>query len=286
MELTEAQIAEFSENGYLVIPNFLPTSGAASVDSLRKRITEIVEGFDLSEKGEIFTTKEQSRAAGDYFLSSGGKIRFFWEENARTAEGELTRVPELCINKIGHNLHDLDQDFELVSYDVRVAKICRDLGMELPKVVQSMYIFKQPFIGGEVGAHQDGAFLYTEPQSVLGFWWALDHCSQENGCLWAVPGSHRLGVHRRFRRRDPPDVGVEFVPSEPVSWDLSDAKPLECSAGTLVLLHNAVVHFSGGNSSPSTRHAYSIHVIDGKPGVVYPEDNWLQRDEPFKELKL
>jgi len=163
--------------------------------------------------------------------------------------------------------------------------LCRDIGMELPKVVQSMYIFKQPYIGGEVGAHQDGAFLYTEPQSVLGFWWALDDCTQENGCLWAVPGSHKLGVHRRFRRRDSPEGGVEFIPNEPILWDLSGAIPLECKAGTLVLLHNAVVHFSGENTSPATRHAYSIHVIEGKPGVVYPEDNWLQRDEPFRELK-
>ena len=55
--------------------------------------------------------------------------------------------------------------------------------------------------------HQDGAFLYTEPQSCIGFWWPLDDCSEENGCLYAVPGSHVLGVQRRFRRRDPPDNG-------------------------------------------------------------------------------
>ena len=55
--------------------------------------------------------------------------------------------------------------------------------------------------------HQDGTFLYTEPQSCIGFWWPLDDCSEENGCLYAVPGSHVLGVKRRFRRRDPPDDG-------------------------------------------------------------------------------
>ena len=38
--------------------------------------------------------------------------------------------------------------------------------------------------------HQDGTFLYTEPQSVTGLWWALEDATLENGCLWAVPGSH------------------------------------------------------------------------------------------------
>lgn len=98
-------------------------------------------------------------------------------------------TPELSINKIGHNLHDLDTVFQAVSYDMRVSSICKDLGMQRPQCVQSMYIFKQPYIGGEVGAHQDGAFLYTEPQSVIGYWWALDNCSVQNGCLWVVPGS-------------------------------------------------------------------------------------------------
>lgn len=60
-------------------------------------------------------------------------------------------------------------------------------------------VVQQPFVGGEVGAHQDGTFLYTEPQSVTGFWWALEDCTLTNGCLWAVPGSHRsacCGPHR------------------------------------------------------------------------------------------
>ena len=119
---------------------------------------------------------------------------------------------------------------------------------------------------------------------MLGFWWALEDCTTKNGCLWAVPGSHNLGVHRRFRRADPPAKGIEFVPKEPVKWDLKDAVPLECPAGTLVLIHSALVHFSEDNTSPNTRHAYSIHVIDGKEGVKYPADNWLQRDTPFNEI--
>ena len=138
-----------------------------------------------------------------------------------------------------------------------------------------MYIFKQRRIGGAVGEHQDGTFLYTEPQSVLGFWWALEDCTTNNGCLWAVPGSHRLGVHRRMRRQDAPEVGIEFVPKEPIVWDLSNAVPLETKAGSLVLIHAAIVHFSEDNRSEATRHAFSIHVVEGKDGVVYPSDNWL-----------
>jgi phytanoyl-CoA hydroxylase len=103
--------------------------------------------------------------------------------------------------------------------------------------------------------------------------WALEECTTKNGCQWAVSGSHRLIVHRRFRRKELSVVGAEFVPKEPVVWDLSAAVPLEKKAGSSVLIHSAVVHYSEDNRSEDTRHAYSIHVIDGKPGVIYPKDN-------------
>jgi phytanoyl-CoA hydroxylase len=81
-------------------------------------------------------------------------------------------------------------------------------------------------------------------------------------------------------------VGTEFVPQEPVVWDTSAAVPLVIPQGSLVVLHSALVHFSNGNNSEVPRHAYSIHVVDGKEGVVYPADNWLQRpvDQPFREI--
>ena len=41
-----------------------------------------------------------------------------------------------------------------------------------------MYIFKQPNIGGEVVCHQDSTFLYTEPESAVGFWVALEDASK------------------------------------------------------------------------------------------------------------
>ena len=283
MYLSAAQLAAYDRDGFLVIPGFWD---GETVTKLRARIGEIIDGLDLNSARSVFSTKEQTRKADEYFLESGREIRFFWEEKAFSPEGEFVQSARESINKVGHGLHDLDSEFERVSYEERVGRICRELGLERPLAVQSMYIFKQPKIGGEVGAHQDGAFLYTEPQTCVGFWWPLDDCTTDNGCLWALPGSHRLGVHRRFRRRDPPHEGTEFQPLDVVEWDLSQAIPLEIGRGSLVVLHAGVVHYSEGNSSNNARHAYSIHVVDGKEGVAYPRDNWLQRPEgfPFREI--
>lgn len=58
----------------------------------------------------------------------------------------------------------------------------------LPLHSQSMLIFKQPFVGGEVVPHQDSSFLATAPLSCVGTWLALEDASRHNGCLWALPG--------------------------------------------------------------------------------------------------
>lgn len=75
-----------------------------------------------------------------------------------------------------------------------------------------------------------------------------------------------------------------FDPEEPIEPDTAGALCLEVPAGTLVLLHSANVHFSHANRSDRSRHAYTLHVIEGGKGVKYPEDNWLQRpdSDPFQ----
>ena len=57
-------------------------------------------------------------------------------------------------------------------------------------------------------------------------------------------------------------------------------------AGTLIVLHGANVHFSHENTSGKSRHAYSVHYLEGSPEVTYPQNNWLQRspDFPFEPL--
>lgn len=140
--------------------------------------------------------------------------------------------------------------------------------------MQSMYIFKQPGIGGEVVPHQDNAFLYTDPPTCTGLWLALEDATTTNGCLWAIPGSHKNGLLRRFIRDD---EGVHFDRPFP-SYDLKDFVPIEVKAGSLVVIHGDLVHQSFENKSPSSRHAYSLHVVD-TDGCKWSGDNWIRREK-------
>jgi phytanoyl-CoA hydroxylase len=188
-------------------------------------------------------------------------------------DGRLRLAKERSINKIGHALHDLDPVFERFSRSDSLAQIAADLGVARPLLIQSMYIFKQPHVGGEVGCHQDSTFLYTEPLSVVGFWFALEDATRENGCLWAIPGGHKEGLRARFSRDERGGVRTRVLDPRPFPTDR--LVPIEAPKGTLVVLHGLLPHMSYENTSPFSRHAYAVHIIDGD--AIYPDDNWLRR---------
>jgi phytanoyl-CoA hydroxylase len=268
--LTSEQIHKYEEDGYLVLPDFVERTAC---DRLRNRAEELVRDFNPQGVVSIFSTRQQTRTSDDYFLESGDKIRFFFEENAFDADGILRQSKERSINKIGHALHDLDPVFDEFSRRTEVKQLARELGFSDPRLLQSMYIFKQPNIGGEVTCHQDGTFLFTEPLRVLGLWFALEKATIENGCLWAIPGGHKAGLKSRFLRAHGGGTRFEIFDDSP--WPEDELVPLEVEKGTLIVLHPLLPHLSRENRSPKSRHAFTLHIIEAS--VNYPEENWLQR---------
>lgn len=270
MSLNSEQIARYDRDGFLVLENFVDEEAC---DRLRARAAELVRDFDPKGVVSIFSTHEQTRTSDDYFLESGDKIRFFFEENAFLSDGTQRQSKERSINKIGHALHDLDPVFDRFSRTAAIKQLVSDLGIVEPLLLQSMYIFKQPRIGGEVTCHQDATFLYTEPLRLAGLWFALEDASVENGCLWVISGGHKLGLKSRFRRAE--DGGTRFEVIDGTPWPEENLQPLEVKKGTVIVLDSLLPHLSRENTSARSRHAYTLHIIDASAN--YPAGNWLQR---------
>jgi len=285
--LTEEQLQRFETDGYVILRGFLSPEEVASLETARARL--VAEMNPAEHQVSVFSTLEdrqvELRSKDDYFLESGDKVRFFWEEGVFDAAGELTVPRELAINKVGHALHWLVPEFRDVTFSERVRACCRALGFQRPLVAQSMYIFKQPRVGGEVTPHQDATFLYTEPERLAGLWIPLEDADEENGCLWFARGSQRGPLERRFVR-NPDAAGPALVfRGHPAPLDPAQFVPEPMKRGDCVFISGRVHHRSNANKSQRSRHAYTFHVLESE-GVAYSPENWLQPTEalPFPPL--
>lgn len=270
--LTAEMVTAYQEAGVLVLRDFVSVEACRA---LQRRANELVAGFDPADVRSVFSTTKQTQLNDRYFIDSGDKIRFFLEDDAFDEAGELRQAKENCLNKMGHAMHDLDPVFDGFSRTPELAEAARRIGFSDPAILQSMYIFKPPHIGGEVVCHQDSTYIYTEPESCIGFWFALEDATLENGCMHFIPGGHKLPLKKRNYRQADGHLITETLDDTP--WPEDRKVAAEVPAGTLVIFDGRMPHLSAANRSSKSRHAYTLHVIDRQ--CRYPAQNWLQRGD-------
>lgn len=271
-------LQQYSSEGYLVIENaFTPTS----IASIRGAALGIVADFDVEQHRSVFSTTDGDTGRDRYFIDSAENIHCFLEEDALDPHGGLTCPKELAVNKIGHALHDLQPQFTAFCRQQIFPNVLQALGYHHPQLWQSMYIFKQPRIGGEVRWHQDASYLITEPASVIGFWVAVEDAHRDNGCLWVQPGGHTTPLRSVYEYAHAAQHGaLRSVGDLPWPGD-EEGLAVEVPAGSLVIFHDHMPHYSSQNRSNQSRHAFTMHFSDS--GSDWSDKNWLQRRQlgPF-----
>jgi ectoine hydroxylase-related dioxygenase (phytanoyl-CoA dioxygenase family) len=269
--LSNKQKQRFEQQGYLVLDELF---NQQQINTLKAAAGKIVDDFDPQSTRSVFSTQtESNKNRDDYFLDSDDTIRCFFEEDAFSLDGELQQTKALSINKIGHALHVLSPEFAAFSQAKIIAQIAEDLGVVAPEIRQSMYIFKQPKIGGVIRWHQDATYFFTTPQSVVTFWFAIEDANIENGCLQVDKQGADFVLKEQFKRYA--DNTTELMALENVDWPTQDrALPLEVKAGSLIVFNGALPHFSEANRSNKSRHAFTLHLTSAQ--AKYDELNWLR----------
>ena len=165
-----------------------------------------------------------------------------------------------------HHLHP--RVYDLVCDD-RQTRYVRDLvGQDVICHVSS-YARKKPQAEHVVPWHQDTSFNPMSAGSVL-VWFAIEDATVDNGCMWFVPGTHRMGAFD-IAERDGKAAPGHVVPN---AESHGEAVPIELKAGRGVVFHDLVLHYSPKNNTTGERRAFTTTYAPASIEPFANGDRW------------
>ena len=114
------------------------------------------------------------------------------------------------------------------------------------KSVINSFIIKHPGPKSEFYLHQDSTGLNEWKYSPVSFWMPLQETTEENGCMWLLPSSHKWFSPYR---------GISFPSMFEKNQDLLRPylQPVPVKLGEVLLFDNRIVHLSGANNGQHPR---------------------------------
>ena len=221
--LSDAQILEFHTKGYLVLPTF--------------------SSADFCNRVVAFALAELHRQAMP--IEYEADVQYPGSPASRLAEGGTTARRLLMASGRSPMLRDWATGGPL-------SDILRQLlgdTVYLSQAHHNCIMTKQPAFSSVTGWHRDSRYWNFARADLVSAWLALGNEIAENGCLWVIPGSHRLEVEtdqldeKQFLRTD-------LKHNKPL---LQQAIEVPLGQGDLLLFHSNLFHAAGKNHTDKTK---------------------------------
>jgi phytanoyl-CoA hydroxylase len=190
-----------------------------------------------------------------------------------------------CNYYMGHRadqgtLYDLFQRFPEFAGLARHEAMCDAISAVYSPnfyMYENCLVYKPQGKANGVPWHQDFISRTTEPIKVIA-WMALDDVDEENGCMYAIPGTHKLGFlpYKHF----PGETHHDRLDLSQVDMDEKNVAPLRMKAGDILVFHQLMLHMSKEINSTRPRRAYRVSYQDfnqsftprGTPMVIRMDD--------------
>ncbi|MEO6845722.1 MAG: phytanoyl-CoA dioxygenase family protein [Chthoniobacterales bacterium] len=225
--LTAQQVADYHQQGYLVVRGLV----------------------------DLETVEFAKESIDDYIIKHPLEVSYEEEILKNRKPEALTDEERLLAVRGFHQKASSDDRFLRLVKNASVSEALVSLLGEDIKVLQDMALIKPPFIGSEKPLHQDAAYFEIEPfDQVVGTWWALDRATEENGCMFVWPGTHRLPVVDHAQKEGTPHkvISPEFM-------EHFEKVALPMEPGDVLLFSSRVFHYTPTNRSGSRRRSLQVH---------------------------
>lgn len=152
----------------------------------------------------------------------------------------------------------LDAEFRSIVLDPRLTGAVAALGGGEPLLLMDHVFLKPPRQAQIKHPHQDNSYFRVSPaERVVSGWIALDDADLDNGCLFYLDGSQRLGL---LAHTAPADEPRNFKADETAVAGFS-RHYVPARRGDVIFHHSQVVHGSGPNRSERWRRGYATHWL-------------------------
>lgn len=238
-QLTRSQVARYRRDGFLVIRGVFAGSELERLRAAAARVVDAGEahGRELDREGvELRVSEDHGFADGAMQLD---ERLFFY---ARGPRGER-------VFRRAERLWQRDPSFRTATVHPLVLDAVAAILDSAFAPANDSLVVKMPGAGAAVPWHRDptGKELISEVGDATGDFTCdiyLDASTRDNGCLWAIPGSHR---------------GEPETMADPLDFAVADAVPVEAQPGDLVLHSTGLLHGSPQNSSGGLRRTVYLH---------------------------
>ncbi len=256
-QLTSAQIQLYQDDGFLVVEDFL------SPDELkywRSAVTKAVEdraGIKIPGKNIKTGEADGINEDADYFAKVFDQLLNLWQTNDEVKE---------------------------LMFDKRIGKMASQLsGAEGIRIWHDQALIKRPW-ANPTAWHLDTPFWSFSDRRAISIWVALDDATLENGCLYFIPGSHKL------TRFDKITIGRNMDGVFEVYPQFKTARPVAAPmrAGSCSFHNGLTIHGANANMTSGFRRAMTCaympegNTFNGEANIL-PEEyiNQLKVGDPL-----
>lgn len=235
--LTSAQILQFKNYGYVVVPEFSGSDFCESVVEFAKRELQ-QQALPIEYEADIhYPGAPASRAA------EGGNT-------ARRLLHAFKRSPLLSNWATSNSLK-------------QILNQLLGEGVLLSQAHHNCIMTKTPRFSSTTGWHRDSRYWRFEREELVSAWLALTNEHADNGCLWVIPNSHKWQIDgyqldaNQFLRTDV-DRNIDLI---------RNAVPVLLNKGDLLLFHSNLFHAAGRNTTQETKFSmvFTYRAADNPP---------------------
>jgi len=224
-EVTPAQVEQYQAQGFIVIENFLDR---AELERWRQDVAEAI-AIRIGDKS---------------ILSNQGMPDSFYAQ-----------VFLQCLR-----LADIHPGMAELMFDEKLGRMAATLaGIDGIRIWHDQALIKPPY-GNHTAFHLDNPFWSFHSPNAISLWVALDDATLKNGCLWYLPGTHKMAGYQSIGIGE--NLGDIFKGYP--EWKTIQAVPATAKAGSAVFHNGLVGHGAGVNMTAFPRRAMTCaYMPDG-----------------------